>query len=557
MTTTITRQQLQENVVRQAKRLKYLLNIPLDPARNILARAAYGCSSWKDLMSRIESDDVHTGALVLSLLPDSHEGRDYLARNAQHISHAICQHVLTNCNLAGLFDVVKSVFDVYDRATELKDITDTLSHSPWRSSGIGPDPFAVIESHAIINGISIKLIGTRVYLPQFFNFVGEVAERAKYAVNFGEPFQIMWSAPHEWYDAALAYLNLSDDEEAFLDTDLCLPSVVLDEAMKQHEQWFTRVLTEWRSRTCYGCDEDMEFAPVVMAQGTYLIFGFPCSLGEFQLPLQKIDFQYAGDEDGDCKKILIEDQPVCLELMTYPPANEDVESWHRYTSLRESIFSHPQCDLEPSTQRDRPSFVMFITPSSQFDVRMMLNLELMPEDGVEALVVKTDNIALAVAVFEKVADRDVCCYRSVFGTLTYTIELNVPAPDDFRGFGLALDVVGKPVFSGTNLVTSAIFRTTKNKRTVLYVQLNDRLFSLVQAIGLKALIEAVKHGLVLTRKAGFLAQLDRLPRWCSSLQPTPNLIVREFDRPLSFRKDFSFFDILRNTRITRYRRDNY
>lgn len=114
--------QLYANVRHQAKRLKDSLQIPLTAAQRVLAKAAYQCSSWNDLLSRLESTAIQHPALMLSLLPHAPEAKAYLHEHVHQISRAIGGSVLTNRNLAGMYKVTRFVFENADVVVELPDL---------------------------------------------------------------------------------------------------------------------------------------------------------------------------------------------------------------------------------------------------------------------------------------------------------------------------------------------------------------------------------------------------------------------------------------------------
>lgn len=57
-----------ENIGLQAKRLGWLLDIPLTSAKEILARGPYRCDSWIDLESRVDSGMAGPRMISLSLV---------------------------------------------------------------------------------------------------------------------------------------------------------------------------------------------------------------------------------------------------------------------------------------------------------------------------------------------------------------------------------------------------------------------------------------------------------------------------------------------------------
>jgi hypothetical protein len=548
---------LQENVQRQAKRLKSSLGIPLTAAKNILASAAYRCADWQDLQKRLQSDTIGNRALLLSTLPKSSEAKAYLNQNIHHISKAIGRSVLTNRNLAGMCQIVRFVFEENDAETTLSDLFEPLTTLPWRSSGIGPDPSAIIETFTVINGVPIKLIGTRVYLPEYFNFDSELASCAKHAVNDGTQFEIMWSAPEAWYAAARSYLSIEDEDE-FYNASLELPLVELDANMHNHQQWFQKVLQVWNDSTRYGGEEEMQFIPTVLGSGCYLVFGIPSPAPVHVASPDETTIFMSSDYDNDSKIVLLNNQALSVEWLSVDSGtNIHAASFDdHFKTVWNSLFSHQNCNSN-LYQTDRwPSSVFFVTPATPWDIKHAMRLEISAEDGFEAYVIKTNNIQLADEVIEKIAKHELTSFVSEIGHVRYIAELDASKYDEIHSFNLALDIVGKNHWSGSNLVTALFARGTDEKR-IFYVELNARIFTLIDMIGKKNVLDALRHGLVLQRRLGFLESLDKLPTWCSKLPESSPILKEIVDIKSHVDNSDVPFDLWSQLKRVHYRRDNY
>ncbi len=314
-TSTSAQACLQQNVLRQARRLALGLDIPLTYAKQALAQSAYACANWEDLMTRLHAGDTNHAALVLAHLPPSPAGSRYMAPHMPLIARAIARGLLTNQNLAGMCDVLRQVFDMTEKKTQLSDIASTLSALPWYTTNIGEDPQAVIEAHVKVNGVTVKLIGTRTYLPRYLNLGEELQEMAEYAAHFGMTLEIMWSDPAAWHAAATAYLAPSNDMD---DTPLVLPTVELSPSMQKHEAWFKKVLHAFQGGSKYSDEGDEAFIPLVTSAGCYVVFGFPSSdQAGTPAPDQSIDLH--GDVDNDSLLVLIEGLPACIESLSVSP----------------------------------------------------------------------------------------------------------------------------------------------------------------------------------------------------------------------------------------------
>lgn len=560
MTISSAAQRMRDNVLRQAKRLKHQLGIPLTLAKEVLATTAYRCANWRDLQKQLETGSDNP-ALSLALLPESREGQAYLSNHIRRIALGIGQCVLTNCNLAGIYQIVRRVFELTAADVGLADVSDKLEILPWRPAHIGPDSHAVIETTSVVNDVPVKLIGTRVYMPEYFDFGEKLQSAAGCAVNGGDRFEIMWSSPRTWYEATHSFLSqfegTDDDDDDDDVAPMQIPHIELDQAMQRHAAWFEAVLLLWDEKSRYGGDEDMAFLPVVTSTGCYLVFGVPASPDHAGVRPQ-VDDDADCDEDNDSRVVVIDEQAVCVEWIDVPVVADDRERWldEYRVSLWTALLGDRTSELF-SVNADVPRSFLFVRPASRFDIRMALKVELVPEVGRVLCVVKTDHVPIAADVLEKVANHDLSCYTSQFGHQRYIMELDVSRHSGQQGFSLALAVQGQSMSSGSNLVSTAIWSDTEDGQRMLYLEVSDRMFGLVEAIGKKNVLEAVQHGLVFEKPLGFHETVKKVPRWCSSLSHTSAEVMEMFERPFEHIEPMSIFDLWRHAKLTKYRRDNY
>ena len=157
---TLVEHQL-DTIHRQAKRFATRLRLPISAAKDVLAKAFYRCAGWRDLEGRLKKRTLDRHLLLLTALPKSAEARSYFAGIRLDLAKSLSQHMLTSTNLAGLLDHTQEVFAIGSDPTTLDDLVPTLNASAWRPAGICPHPWAVVEYEAMVNGNSLRLVGTR------------------------------------------------------------------------------------------------------------------------------------------------------------------------------------------------------------------------------------------------------------------------------------------------------------------------------------------------------------------------------------------------------------
>jgi len=543
--------EMRDHITLQAKRLRDRLGISLTGARNILAQSAYQCKSWDDLQKRVALRLDGEARLQLAGSPSARL-REYLRQEEIGIARAIGSRVLANANLAGMLQTVRFVFEQHERDIILEDVVPQLRRTPWYSAGIGPDPYAVVQSFADINGQPIKLIGTRVYLPECMNFPEHLKDLAPYAANHGEPFSIMWSEPRAWFDMACRYLESADDDADDY-PDFVGPQFALDESMRQHEHWFASLLQYWKPEGSYGYDNDQAFQPYLTPHGTYLVFGVPVAATDFDVPETRIDLRGAG-ENGIALAHL-DGQAVSVEsfVIDEKTGRHDGEFSEHFNQVSNALFRHPDFGRARSSQV-LPERIYFVTPATEWGVEHALRLEIQPEPGYELVSIKTDRIDLLESLLETISAREVYVSAPDGGLCRYFATLDTTNLD-IDNFSLSLDLLTPNHTWACNLVTKTVW-TRQENRSVIDIELLPEVFSLIASVGNKTILAAARDGLVLRRESGFADKLQELPSWCDRFDPAPSALVGRFDY-----KDelggMSPWELWSNMRYTRYRRDNF
>lgn len=119
--------------------------------------------------------------------------------------------------------------------------------------GIGPID-AIIESTHSINGVPIKLIGTRIYMPSTI-FLGMRSLARRRLLNpAARRFRSFGLIPKLGMTLHIAILLLPDDEDEYI--ELVLPNEVLNDEMTNHQEWFSRVAGTWLMSHSYDHGED-------------------------------------------------------------------------------------------------------------------------------------------------------------------------------------------------------------------------------------------------------------------------------------------------------------
>jgi hypothetical protein len=537
-------EQMRAQTRQQAKRLRERLNISLTAARDILAQEVYRCKHWHELKGRIDARAIHEACLVLAS-PSSEGFQSYLKRKEVEIARAIGGRVLANTNLAGMLETVRYVFTQREQATTLRDIAAPLHTSPWLPAGIGPDAYAVIEASANINGQPIRLIGTRVYMPEYMNLPRHPQENAQCATRHGEPVAILWSDPKGWFDTACAYLDALDDD---LDDwpEFAEPRLPLDRAMKRHAKWFGSLMRYWSNEGRYG-DEGEMFQPIVTALGAYLVFGIPSTQHRADPPaVTEID---CGSGGNTSTLAHLNGHAVRIESFTVCPAtgkHEDEFTEH-VEAVSAALFQHP-CYCPPAAGR-----VYFVTPAADFDISHAFTLDMISAPGQEVFAIKTDRIDLLDDLLKAIRRRDVVWFDSRFGSRRYVVTMQVPGKD-FGGFSLNLDLRGENTWHGSNMVLEAVWKS-ENDRCIAHLELQPELLALVDALGAKAIMDAARDGLVLRRPAGFRDSLDKADARRSGLAEASAALRREFERE-RLPAGTSIWDLLANARLPHFRRDH-
>lgn len=511
-----------DTIQRQAKRLASRLHLPITSAKDVLAKAFYRCSGWHDLEGRLKHAEPDDHVQFLVALPHSPEARAYFGEQSRSLATALSQHVLTNSNLAGLLDHVQAVFAIEAPAVTLNDLVPSLSLA-WRPTGIGPDPWAVIEAEVWVNGTCLKLIGTRTFLPRHYDF-GPEHESGEYAEPFGGMLRIVWADPAAWFRAALRYL---DDLEA---DELELPLVELSEAMARHQAWFEGALaTNSHIAEYRGGDDDL--VPFLVEDSCYVVFGAPVCRTDASKAGAAAVVELASHEDNFSQLIVVGDNPLCLEWIAYDPAlkRHTGEFGDYFDRLRRAIFQRD--DLSVTSREDGKAGLLFVRPATLFDVQQELKVDFTRTDGEEAMVLKTSNLPLAIELILKVAIRDLMVLVRD-GRSRYFAMFSSPDSEERPKLSVSLELKGAEWMSMSNLVRSSYW-SKSSSGTELLVEVASELLTLVDLLGKKTVEATMSQGLIQRLPLGFQTELEKPPARCKKIPPVPDEIAAALERPFS------------------------
>ena len=533
-----------DTIHRQAKRFAARLKLPITAAKDVLARAFYRCAGWSDLEGRLKGRRADRHLQLLAALPQSDEARSYFADICRDLARSLSQHILTNANLAGLLDHVQDVFAIGSDPTTLNDLVPALDSPAWRPVSIGPDPWAVLESEVWINGTCLRLVGTRTYVPRYYDF-GPRHEYGEYIEPPGGKLRIIWKEPMAWYQAGLDYLENVDADE------LLLPVVEATEEMGRHQEWFEAALSANGCIAEYGAGSD-DLVPTILdgqdGPNCYVVFGYPVvgDVGAKQVGLAAVELAATGDNFS--KVVLLGENPVCLEWIEYDSktGKHSGEFCEYAETLMQGVL-RGGCLLGTPCDDGRPG-LLFVRPATEFDIRQELKVDFTNVDDEVAFVLKTSNFELARELLEKVAVRDLMAYPFE-GSPAYFALLSVPEPNELPELSLTFDSESPGRTMMSNLVLSTRWKE-QEKGAELLIEIAPKLMILVDRIGKKALAAALNHGLIQRFPVDFLGDLDQPQARCAHIPPVPAEIAKLLDTRLDGASRFTL-------RRTHYLRNNF
>lgn len=469
----------------------------------------------------------------------------FFEKHLGELADSISQIALTNTNRAGLYEIVYEVFTGMRRGVSLSDIFPSLLGVAWEPAKIGPDPYAVMQASARINGIVFRLVATRIYVPRYFRFVPELECDPDIAEPLGSKLKIMWSAPAKWRDAAQAYLLAPEDD---WDAELVLPDDALDELMARHATWFEKSMGMIREANYYTEDEDNRLIPHLTPWGPYAIFGTPCdATSTLAKWIPKIECRVTSSMGNQL--IMVDGWPLCLEW--YPAqgtSTEDDGAFDEASPIRDVAFDHLPCG---NAMPPMPELPFVLRPATGFDVRHALKIEVEAADGEEALMLKSDVPELAKRVLDLIASRQVRVDRR--DPRRYLLVLDVSAYSEVKSLHLTLDIHWNSGFLAANLISESVCLDRGGERT-LSLSLHRMALSLVKLVGKKPLADALAYGLIVHCPGGVADGLKVEPPWVEKLLDVDPSVASLFDCPLP--KEITIFDLFRNARRVTYKRDN-
>ncbi|MBO9740356.1 hypothetical protein J7432_15395 [Xanthomonas axonopodis pv. begoniae] len=518
MTDSILVEHKLDTIHRQAKRFAARLRLPITVAKEILARSCYRCSAWTDLVNRLKRRTLDKNIQLLASLPSSSEARSFFFEQRRDLARSMSQHLLTNTNLAGMLGHLQEIFAVGSGPILLGDVVPRLNASEWQPANIGPDPWAVVESAVVVNGTCLRLIGTRTYLPRFYDFG---SERGEYAEPVGK-LRIVWNEPAAWYQAALDYLN---DPNA---TDVLLPIIELTEEMARHQDWFETALATSSYVEEYGLGDD-DLVPVfVEGQNCYVVFGYPISPSQEQANLTTIELALADHNFSQVAEL--HGSPVCLEWISYDPKTRmhPGEFGEYFDNLKQAIWRGEE--LCSTLRKDGQPGILFVHPATDFDIRHQLKMEFTHLGDEIAFVLKTSNLALCRDLLGKVASRELMLYSSS-GKRRYFSRLLVSKHDAPPELSFAFESESPGRTSMSNLVHSC-FVSEEDDRWEILLEIAPELINLIDRVGVRTLDAAISHGLIQRFPVDFMGNFNKPPARCGQIPPLPKDVINQLERPL-------------------------
>lgn len=504
---------------RQAKRFSQKLNLPITVAKNVLAKAFYRCSGWRDLEERLKNRTIDRHIQLLTALPQSDEARSYFAGISHDLVKSLSQQMLTNSTLAGLIDLVRLIFDVASDPATLDDLVPTLKAIAWQPAGIGPDPWAVVKSEVVVNGACLILVGTRTYLPMCYDF-GPKHKYGEYAEPKDGKLRIIWTEPMAWYRAALDAL---DDPDAMV---VQLPTVELNEAMSQHQAWFEAALESIGDIDEYGTGVNL--APAVLEGGNcYVVFGYPVRTTDEAEQVSFITAELESTSDHFSRVVSLHGSPVCLEWMAYDPKTRrhPGEFDDYFEVLKQAILMVESLPIKPVTLRKdgQPGF-FFVRPAIDSDIHQELKVDFTHLLDEVAFVLKTSNLTLCRELLDKVENRGLMVDSSP-GRSRYFAHLLVPLAGESPELSFSLATKSHIEKTMTHLVLGCYSKKTKEEWE-LWFEIDPKLMNLIDIIGKKKLCTATSHGLVQRLPIKFLDELEKPPARCRRIPQLPDEISK-------------------------------
>lgn len=545
MKTTHSSADLLVQVGRQAKRLGDYFDLKLSHSQEVLAKTFYQCAHWQDLRFRLKNPQADDWRIqLLAVSAQSLEAQEYICAHLAELAHALSQHLLTTTDLLGLYDIVKRTFGLSGPPTTIGDIVPCIKASDWKPAGIGQEATAIIEATTAINGVPLRLIGTRVYRPEYYRFGEEVTIPAEHAAPYRGSFRIVWSKPDAWYNAAYQYLLMlqeEDDDGSVIvpDIESLFPEEEMDERMLAHQGWFERMAETWQLSLCYEGEDP--FHPVVIPEfrGCYIVFGIPAEFPDDITHSASNNIRLTGESANDSLLIQLAGQPACIEWISVDQSigvHDGLYPEH-FETLSGGLLSHPDCDLKAFPRNGWHSSYFFITPATDFDIRQAVKIEFEAEPGKEAFAFRTDNPMIAATVIGKVANRDLRTQASAEQSEHYVMEIDVSAyAEEEAGFSLSLVGLGTHWETHKHFIPSA-YLSIDGDRKHLYLQVSASLLRLVELIPKKELIEAVQCGWILHQPNGFSELLSQPPKRLSNIKLALQTVIDLFRKPLRFPDD--------------------
>lgn len=521
-----------DTVSRQAKRLAAELELPLIRAQSVLAHAVYKCLDWRVLQAQIRSAESSAHVLRLVALPGSDDALAYFSHTRHALAQALAQHVATGLSLAQLLDLLHRVFAVQAPPTALQDVVPALGASDWRSAGIGPDPWAVLVADAPLNGVHLRLVATRAYLPGHYDFSPE-HESGHYAEPDGGKLRIVWAEPQRWRQAALDYLDDLDAEH------VKLPHTPMTQEMTAHQAWFEAALgTMWHVGE-YGWEEEDLLPLLVQGRGHYVVFGYAIAMEPRSVSTGAV-LQLASRDDNFNRIVSLHGSAVSVEWIAYDPARGGHPGRYDeyFEDLRHGLLG---LGVLPWCRRDDGApGVLFVKPATDFDVRQALKVEHGYFDNEVAIVLRAGDLELTRELLKKVSARDLLVQRDARepGGARFYARFDLDASRWETCLRLGFEGTRRGMTVMSNLVPASSARQ-RGGRVELYARVSPSLIVLVDQLGVRAVDAAMTHHLVDRRPANLLSLLEAPPLRVQGLAHISDEAAQWLNAPLG---DSAFFE---------------
>lgn len=492
-----------ENIRRQSKRLSKALDIPLFIARDVLSRAIYRCNGINDLKGVITSQQNHHHVALSDLHPGSTpEDIEYFRNLIPSIADRIRNTIYTKGNLVDLHALIWTVFGFKEKQQTNDDFFEKISFDQFSPLNIGPDPHAVIYTDVRINDQDFRLIGTRVFNPEWYNWETDEIRELLWSIcpYHNGRFEIMWHEPDAWEAETRAvistYIDTDDDDTP----EFTPPQAAPTAEMKAHEVWLNDSTGIHRLTEAW---ED-QLTPVRVGKSNYLFLGFPIAPKETSCTSTEIMLTTSHPEFIESKVVTIADQPISINWIEMSEERRTLHSLHQeyYNEVEDSILSTKGAKPTLIKARNGHPVFAFISPASLGEVNSHLRLEYKPPQGKACLSIKITNPKEWESIIDLVYDdkfyyRDDVYERQFY--VCHTSETKEKEPAEF----ISLEYKSRFFTGASNLIPTQRY-IIRDSATLKILTISTHLINLTKRVTKKRLYDAIRYGLVLEVDSGIM-----------------------------------------------------